>query len=98
MEIEIRAYEEKELPAMIQIWNEIVETGIAFPQEEILTLQTGKQFFDSQTSTQIPERSAVCIFCIPTTWDGAATSATPALPFIRKRAGCISVKNWSPTV
>ena len=40
MEIEIRAYEEKELPAMIQIWNEIVETGIAFPQEEILTLQT----------------------------------------------------------
>ena len=57
MEIEIRAYEEKELPAMIQIWNEIVETGIAFPQEEILTLQTGKQFFDSQTYTAIAVHS-----------------------------------------
>lgn len=30
MEIEIRAYEEKELPAMIQIWNEVVEEGMAF--------------------------------------------------------------------
>ncbi len=57
MEIEIRAYEEKELPAMIQIWNEIVETSIAFPQEEILTLQTGKQFFDSQTYTAIAVHS-----------------------------------------
>ncbi|MDE7310699.1 MAG: GNAT family N-acetyltransferase [Eubacterium sp.] len=56
MEIEIRAYEEKELPAMIQIWNEVVEEGIAFPQEDILTLQTGKQFFDSQTYTA----AAVC--------------------------------------
>lgn len=56
MEIEIRAYEEKELPAMIQIWNEVVEEGIAFPQEEILTLQTGKKFFDAQTYTAV----AVC--------------------------------------
>lgn len=53
MEIEIRAYEEKELPAIIQIWNEIVEAGTAFPQEETLTLQTGKQFFDSQDCTAV---------------------------------------------
>ena len=30
----IRAYEAKDLPSMIAIWNEVVEEGIAFPQEE----------------------------------------------------------------
>lgn len=49
MKIEIRAYEEKDLPGMIQIWNEIVEKGIAFPQEELLTLETGRTFFAEQT-------------------------------------------------
>lgn len=34
MNVEIRVYEEKDLPEMIKIWNEIVEEGIAFPQEE----------------------------------------------------------------
>lgn len=49
MEIQIRAYEEMDLSGMIAIWNEIVEEGIAFPQEECLTLDTGKEFFASQT-------------------------------------------------
>lgn len=34
VEIVIRKYEEKDLCAMIEIWNEIVEEGNAFPQEE----------------------------------------------------------------
>ena len=34
---------------MIRIWNEIVEEGIAFPQEDLLDLETGKQFFAGQT-------------------------------------------------
>lgn len=49
MEIKVRAYEEKDLPEMIKIWNEIVEEGIAFPQEELLTLETGRRFFAEQT-------------------------------------------------
>ncbi len=49
MNIEIRVYKEDDLPDMIRIWNEVVEEGIAFPQEEILTLQTGKEFFAKQT-------------------------------------------------
>lgn len=49
MDIEIRAYEEKDLPRMIQIWNEVVEEGIAFPQEELLTPESGRQFFAEQT-------------------------------------------------
>lgn len=53
MEIKVRAYIEKDLPEMIQIWNEIVEEGIAFPQEECLTIQTGTQFFSSQTYSAV---------------------------------------------
>lgn len=49
MEIKVRAYEENDLPEMIAIWNEIVEEGNAFPQEEPLTYETGKAFFAEQT-------------------------------------------------
>lgn len=49
MEIIIRAYEEKDIPDMVRIWNEVVEEGIAFPQEELLTVSTGTQFFAEQT-------------------------------------------------
>ena len=49
MEIKVRAYEENDLPEVIAIWNEIVEEGNAFPQEEPLTYETGKSFFAAQT-------------------------------------------------
>ena len=44
-----------DLAAMIRIWNEIVEEGIAFPQEEPLTPETGKQFFAAQTYCAVAE-------------------------------------------
>ena len=53
MNIVIRAYKEKDLNEMIHIWNEIVEEGIAFPQEELLTYETGKEFFASQTYSAV---------------------------------------------
>ena len=53
MEIVIRKYEEKDLCAMIEIWNEIVEEGNAFPQEELLTLESGANFFEEQTYTGV---------------------------------------------
>lgn len=49
MNIEIIVYEEQHLPDMIRIWNEVVEEGIAFPQEELLNARTGKTFFEEQT-------------------------------------------------
>lgn len=49
MNILIRKYEIEDLPEMIRIWNEVVEEGIAFPQEECLTGETGKTFFKEQT-------------------------------------------------
>ena len=38
MNIQVRAYTENDLPDMIRIWNEVVEDGVAFPQEEFLTV------------------------------------------------------------
>jgi L-amino acid N-acyltransferase YncA len=49
MNIQIRAYAEQDIPEMMKIWNEIVEEGIAFPQEEMLTATTATQFFKEQT-------------------------------------------------
>ena len=45
----IRKYNENDLAAMISIWNEVVEDGIAFPQEELLDNETGAEFFASQS-------------------------------------------------
>lgn len=53
MKIVIREYEEKDLPKMIEIWNEIVEEGNAFPQEEPLTFESGTAFFEMQTYTGV---------------------------------------------
>jgi len=53
----IRKYNETDLPAMIRIWNEVVEEGIAFPQEELLSFESGKQFFTSQTYCAVAEEN-----------------------------------------
>lgn len=53
MDIQIRAYTENDLPDMIRIWNEVVEDGVAFPQEDLLTEETGKEFFASQTYSAV---------------------------------------------
>lgn len=51
----IRQYEHKDIQDMIRIWNEVVEEGIAFPQEELLTEETGSSFFASQSYTAVAE-------------------------------------------
>lgn len=49
----IRKYEQGDLKKMTEIWNEIVREGIAFPQEEELTEETGANFFASQTCSAV---------------------------------------------
>lgn len=53
MDIVIREYQEKDLGEMIEIWNEIVEEGNAFPQEELLNLESARDFFAAQTYTGV---------------------------------------------
>ena len=45
----LRQYNENDLEQMIAIWNEVVEEGIAFPQEEPLDAASGREFFASQS-------------------------------------------------
>ena len=51
MEITIREYSEKDLEQMIEIWNEVIDSGIAFPQTERLTLHEAAVFFAEQSFT-----------------------------------------------
>lgn len=53
--MQIREYTEADLEQMIPIWNEIVEEGIAFPQEECLDMESGKAFFASQSYTGVAD-------------------------------------------
>ena len=55
--MEIRKYSGNDLPEMVRIWNEVVEEGIAFPQEELLSFETGKQFFASQSYCAVAEEN-----------------------------------------
>ena len=57
----IREYKSSDLPAMIAIWNEVVEEGIAFPQEECLDMDTGAGFFASQTYAGVAEDSGAVV-------------------------------------
>ena len=51
----IREYTDKDIPGMIEIWNEVVEEGIAFPQEDFLDERSGKEFFGEQSYTGVAE-------------------------------------------
>ena len=53
--MKIREYKEQDLPEIIRIWNEVVEEGIAFPQEEALDVKSSPEFFSSQSYTGVAE-------------------------------------------
>ena len=51
----VRAYKKNDLDMMIRIWNEVVEEGVAFPQEEFLDRKIGAEFFAAQTYAAVAE-------------------------------------------
>ncbi len=51
MNIIIKEFEEKDIASAIEIWNEVVDDGLAFPQLEDLTEASGTEFFKAQTYT-----------------------------------------------
>ncbi|MBE5778472.1 MAG: GNAT family N-acetyltransferase [Clostridiales bacterium] len=55
--ITIRAYTPDDLPAMIAIWNQVVEDGVAFPQLDFLDDVTGPRFFSAQTHCAVAVES-----------------------------------------
>ncbi len=55
MNIVIRQYEKNDISQMIDIWNEVVDEGQAFPQIDRLTVDSGNEFFSSQSFTGVAE-------------------------------------------
>lgn len=55
MSVIIRKFEEKDVSEMIDIWNEVVEAGNAFPQEEGLNEDNAYEFFKSQSFSAVAE-------------------------------------------
>lgn len=53
MELTIRGYQSEDLPAMIKIWNRVVEEANAFPQTTMLTPEEAADFFAAQTFTGV---------------------------------------------
>lgn len=51
--MEIQEISKETLSRAVDIWNEVVEEGVAFPQLEPLTLESGWEFFQSQTLTSV---------------------------------------------
>lgn len=49
--MEIRKFEKQDVPALMRIWNEVVDAGQAFPQEDDLTPESAEEFFSSQSFT-----------------------------------------------
>lgn len=51
MALAVRAYQPEDVPALVEIWNEVVEQGVAFPQITPLTNESGADFFAQQSFT-----------------------------------------------
>lgn len=47
--MKIREYNEKDIAAMVKIWNKVVEDGVSFPQEDLLDEKSEKEFFAAQS-------------------------------------------------
>ena len=53
MNVSVRKYATHDLPDMLEIWNEVVEEGVAFPQEHVLDELTGAAFFAAQSHSAV---------------------------------------------
>lgn len=51
--LDIRLFEEKDLEAMCDLWNEVVDDGVAFPQEDRLDTGAAREFFSSQSAAAV---------------------------------------------
>lgn len=58
MEVTVREYKKADIKAMCEIWNQVVEDGVAFPQMNRLSLQEGEVFFKEQTYTAVAQEQS----------------------------------------
>ena len=56
-EYKIKKLEKLDIKQVIDIWNDVVIDGVAFPQTELLNEDTGLEFFNSQSFTGVAYNS-----------------------------------------
>lgn len=100
-EIQIRKYGEKDIPAMVKIWNEVVEDGIAFPQLEVLTEESGREFFAQQTYCGVAEDEAGEVLGLyilhPNNVGRCGHICNASYAVSREKEDCTSGRSWSGT-
>lgn len=57
----VREYNGGDIPAMISVWNEVVDEGNAFPQEERLDERSGAEFFAAQSRCGVAVEDGVIV-------------------------------------
>lgn len=57
----VREYNARDILAMITVWNEVVDEGNAFPQEERLDERSGAEFFSRQSRCGVAEENGVIL-------------------------------------
>lgn len=64
----VRKYEPEDVKSMTAIWNEVVEEGVAFPQEDFLDDVSGRAFFEEQSfcgvAVDIEDDTAVGLYIL----------------------------------
>ncbi len=70
--MEIKEYSIEDIPAMIRIWNKVVEDGVAFPQDECLDEVSGKDFFAKQSycGVAVENRQVVGLYILHPNYAG----------------------------
>ena len=53
MQWRIEEWRQEDLADLCRIWNRVVEDGVAFPQTDPLTEETGREFFAAQSFTGV---------------------------------------------
>lgn len=57
----IREYKSGDVAAMVRIWNKVVEDGVAFPQEDCLDEESGREFFAAQSYCGVAENDGAVV-------------------------------------
>ena len=97
--MKIRKYSENDVPAMIRIWNEVVEEGVAFPQLELLDEESGRAFFAARRTVvwqMATERLSGFIFSTRTMSAGAGTLPMQAMRSTPPAGESTSENSWFP--
>lgn len=103
MNIEVRAYTDNDIEAMVTIWNQVVEDGVAFPQEKCLTPESGTAFFAEQTYCGVAEdmdtgRIYGMYILHPNNVGRCGHICNASYAVDGNREDCISARSWCLTV